>query len=64
MYYCDKCNELSQPSEPLNRVVTQTRNKTYEHVNTLTGEPFYTEGYETVQEQQYCTKCAAERNPQ
>jgi hypothetical protein len=64
MFYCQKCGVLNQVGQPINKVVTESREKTY--VNTYRkneySQPreFETKGWEIVKEIKTCPKCYTE----
>jgi hypothetical protein len=51
MFFCNKCGALTSPNENANRVVTETRKKQYNN------DGLITEGYETVKEELWCSRC-------
>lgn len=61
MFYCQKCNKLSQPGEKPHRKVVETREKVYTRKK---GDKEITlgRGVETVREASLCTPCAGVSN--
>lgn len=59
MYRCDKCYKNSKVGEKENKVVTQTRKRSYQYrIKTRKGYRTKTsEGYETVREIKICGDC-------
>jgi len=69
VFICSKCNKVSKAGEKINKVVTQTRNKTYKNIvldykgkivyNRETKLPVekISAGYETVKEENRCGDC-------
>lgn len=48
MYICDQCKESSRPSEPMTKVVVETRYRQYDDGGI---------GYETARESKRCPRC-------
>ena len=59
MYKCDKCKSLSSLGEKQNKVITQSRKKSYKNeYKTKKGKKFkFSEGFEIVSEITVCTNC-------
>jgi hypothetical protein len=59
LYRCDKCNSISSIGDKENRVVVETRKKTYKNrIKTRRGHRTKTsEGFETVREIKLCGDC-------
>lgn len=60
MYKCEKCGKITKPHEKLNRLVIQTRDKTY--VNKFIDKngkecEKITKGYEIAKEINVCKEC-------
>ena len=63
MYKCQKCGKVTKPHEKLNRLVTQTREKTYvnKFIDRYGNEcEKITTGNEIVKEINVCGKCFEE----
>jgi len=63
MFICDRCHKVTEPYETCNKVVVETRYKTYHNIR-MVGKPpmqnekhFETKGMEIAKEESLCTKC-------
>jgi len=56
MYKCDLCKRSVKPNIKMERVVIETRPKTYPPVS-RDGKYYYPKGYETVREIAVCPEC-------
>ena len=59
MFKCENCGIISAPCQPLNRIVTQRREKNYEVVVSKGrySETLHRHGWEIVEEMDVCPQC-------
>lgn len=62
MFKCEKCNQISKPSEKLHKITTKTRPREYINEYYKKGQKIIktTEGFEIEKEINVCEKCYEE----